>query len=313
MAADPRYDKVPDGGTFRAALASDLSGLTASGGFGPKGVSLDGNGNVVIGTAGQAGFVGVLVKNLPAYPRLGNIPGQTNLAVPIGGKAGDIVDIMTLGEITQMPSGTVAGTAYYAAADGTLTSNPADGPLVGWTVGADRLVVRVDVGGSAGGGFSGLKANGTAYANSVAETAVMTLQLDANEIVGGEVFSLEGWGVYSNTGTPTLICGIKLGGTAGTLLVATPAVTTVTGASNTPFAFDGKVNFHSATKATAKIKLDLATVTTDLDATVDLATSNGEITVDTTTAKTLGVDFTWGTASASNTLQVQGGYAKRVA
>src|ERR1700746_1913712 len=97
--ADPRYDKVPDGGTTRAALAADLSGLTASGGFGPKAVSLDSNGNVVIGTGGQSGVAGGLVKNLAQYPRLGNIPGQTNLAIPIGGKAGDIVDIMTVGEI----------------------------------------------------------------------------------------------------------------------------------------------------------------------------------------------------------------------
>lgn len=311
MAADPRYDKVPDGGTFRAALASDLSGLTASGGFGPKGVSLDGNGNVVIGTAGQAGFVGVLVKNLPQYPRLGNIPGQTNLAVPIGGKAGDIVDIMTLGEITQMPSGTVAGTAYYAAADGTLTSNPADGPLVGWTVGADRLVVRADVGGSAGGGFGGMTANASPIVNSVAETALQTLQLDANEVTAGSVYEFSGWGVYSNTGTPTATFNIRLGGTAGTLLAAA-IVTTPTAGANDAFRFNGSVNFHSATKATAIVRAEFSTHTTDVDV-LGLGSSNGEVTVDTTTAKTLGVDLVWGTASASNTLMLQGGYAKRVA
>lgn len=307
--ADPRYDKVPEGGTFRAALASDLSGLTASGGFGPKAVSLDSSGNVVIGTAGQAGFVGVLVKNLPQYPRLGNIPGQTNLAVPIGGKAGDIVDVMTLGEITSLAL--TAGTAYYAAADGSLSSNPADGPLIGWTVGGDRLVVRADVGGSAGSGFTGMTANSAAIANTVTETVLQTLQLDANEVTAGSVFEFSGWGVYSNTATPTATFNIRLGGTAGTLLAAV-VVTTPTAGANDAFRFNATVNFHSATKATAVVRAEFSTHTTDVDV-IGLGGSNGEVTVDTTTAKTLGVDLVWGAASASNTLQLQGGYAKRVA
>lgn len=310
---DARYDKVnPDVGLFRAPLAADISGVSATGGYGPVAVSLNASGQIVIGTGGQSSFAGVLCKNFPLYPRMGNIPGQVNIAVPIGGKAGNIVDVMTAGEITN-GAGWVAGTAYYAAPDGTLTTNAADGPMVGYTVGADRLVVRADIGGAAGGGFLGMVANQAAVANTVTETPLQTLQLDAGEVVAGSVYEFKGWGVYSTTGTPTVIFGIKLGGVAGTLLVATPAVTTVTGAANTPFAFEGTVNFHSNVAAVAKIKVDLATVTTDLDATVDLATSNGEVAVVTTTAKTLGVDLTWGTASASNTLQLQGGYAKRVA
>lgn len=146
MAQDPRYDKVPDGGTFRVALAADLSGLSASGGFGPKGVALNASGAAVIGTGGaNTDIVGVLVKSLPQYPRMGNIVGQTNLAVPIGGKAGDIVDVMTHGEIVGV--NLTPGTVYYAAADGSLTTTaPAagvNGVKVGFAVTADRLVVRV--------------------------------------------------------------------------------------------------------------------------------------------------------------------------
>lgn len=312
--ADPRYDKVnPDVGLFRALLASDLSGVSASGSYGPVAVSLNASGQVVIGTGGQSGFIGVLVKNFPSYPRLGNIPGQPNIAVPMGGKAGSVVDVMTSGEITNPGAGYVAGQAYYAAADGTLTTNPADGPQVGFTVGSDRLVVRVDIGGAAGGGSSGLTANQTAIANSAAETQMLGIPLSANEVQAGSVYEFKAFGVYSNTGTPTIVAGLRLGGVAGTLLVATPATATVTGASNTPFSIEGTVNFHSATKAVARVRAEFATVTTDVDATIVLATSNGEVTVDTTTAKTLSFDFTWGTASASNTLQVQGGYAKRVA
>lgn len=146
MAQDPRYDKVPDGGTFRAPLAADLSGLSAGGGFGPKGVALNASGQVVFGTTGaNTDQIGVLVKNLPAYPRMGNIPGQTNLAVPIGGKAGDIVDVMTHGEIVGV--NLAAGTHYYLDSAGALTTTaPAAGVnaiQVGFTVTSDRLVVRI--------------------------------------------------------------------------------------------------------------------------------------------------------------------------
>lgn len=140
-----RYDKVdPISGSFRAPLAADLT-FNADGEFGPTVVSLDANGRAVVGTAGQSGAVGVVVKNVPKYPSLGNIPGQVNQAVPIGGLAGDIVDVMTSGEIVDV-DGLAAGTTYYAAADGSLTATaPVAGTnafRVGHTVEANRLVVR---------------------------------------------------------------------------------------------------------------------------------------------------------------------------
>jgi hypothetical protein len=141
--ADARYDKVnPDVGLFRAPLAAAINSgsVTATGGYGPVACSLNASGQVVIGTAGQSGFVGVFVKNFPLYPRLGNIPGQPNLAVPIGGEAGAIVDVMTAGEINNV--NLTAGTKYYAKSDGTLSTTSTDGPLVGWTVEATRLIVR---------------------------------------------------------------------------------------------------------------------------------------------------------------------------
>jgi hypothetical protein len=307
--ADPRYYKVPDGGTFRAPLAADLSGLTSAGGFGPKAVWLNTSGQAVFTeAAGNTSVVGVLVKNLAQYPRLGNIPGQTNLAIPIGGKAGDIVDIMTQGEIVQL--GLTAGTNYYAAADGTLSSNPADGPMIGWTVTSDRLVVRCagDVNVNRGGG---LTANGVTVANTVTETSLQSYQLDANEIIGGEIFELELFGIYGNTATPTATINIRLGGTAGTLLAAA-IVTTPTAAANDAFRVNARVNFHSATKAVATVRSEFSTHTTDVDV-VGLGGSTAEVTVDTTTAKTLNMDLVWGAASASNTLTVLGGSARRIA
>lgn len=144
--ASARYDKYePIAGGFRAPLAADLT-FDAAGHFGPKAVSLNASGQVVVGTAAQSGCVGVLIKNVPLYPNMGNIPGAVNAAVPIGGKAGNVVDIMTAGEIVSIP-GLVAGTTYYAAADGSLTATPpvagTNSTIIGFTVEADRLVVRV--------------------------------------------------------------------------------------------------------------------------------------------------------------------------
>jgi hypothetical protein len=143
--AGARYDKYdPINGGFRAPLAADLT-FDASGHYGPKVISLNTSGQVVEGTASNSGGVGVLVKNVPLYPNLGNIPGAINAGVPIGGKAGNVVDVMTQGEIVSIP-GLVAGTSYYAAANGTLTATPPATGVNGWKVGhtveADRLVVR---------------------------------------------------------------------------------------------------------------------------------------------------------------------------
>lgn len=136
-----RYDKYePIGGGFRAKLAADLT-VDSEGSTGVKAVSLNASGQLVIGTAGQSGFVGVFVKNVPFYPNLGSIAGQANLAVPIGGKAGEVVDVMTSGEILDV-AGLVAGTRYYATSAGGLSTTVVAGALVGWTVEATRLVVR---------------------------------------------------------------------------------------------------------------------------------------------------------------------------
>jgi|SRR5882672_5966176 len=140
-----RYDKY-DGvtGGFRGVLAADLT-FSAAGEFGPKAVSLDATGKVVVGTAAASGFVGLLVKNVPLYPNLGSVLGAVATGIPVGGRAGEVVDIMTDGEIVDVP-GLAAGTKYYANADGTLGTTNTLG-FIGWTAevqgnGLFRLVVR---------------------------------------------------------------------------------------------------------------------------------------------------------------------------
>jgi hypothetical protein len=126
MALGAHYDKYdPFSGGFRAPLAAALASPDPNV---VTGVSLDANGRVVTGTAGNSGGVGVVVAH-------------RDMA------AGEIIDVMTNGEIVDV-AGLVAGTTYYLAANGTLTdAAPAagvNGYKVGHTVEADRLVVRFE-------------------------------------------------------------------------------------------------------------------------------------------------------------------------
>jgi hypothetical protein len=146
-----RYDKYdPISGGFRAPLAADLTPNTA-GEFGPKAVSLNASGKVVVGTAGTTGLVGILVKNAPHLPMGATTASWAtagyNAAAPIGLKAGDIVDVMTNGEIVDLAAagitGLAAGQPIYTTAAGDLTNVATGNTKVGYTVEADRLVVRV--------------------------------------------------------------------------------------------------------------------------------------------------------------------------
>lgn len=142
-----RYDKYdPISGGFRAKLNAALT-LTEGGFIGA--MSLNASGRAVVGTAGQSGLVGVCVKNVargPVGPWGTSLNGGTpNPYAPIGAQAGDVVDIMTNGEIVDLdPDDFPAGSKVYAAANGVISTDDAAGAIqVGWTVEAGRLIVRV--------------------------------------------------------------------------------------------------------------------------------------------------------------------------
>lgn len=124
MALGAHYDKYdPVSGGFRAPLAAAIADVDPNV---VRAVSLDANGRVVVGTAGNSGGVGVHVAHKAMA-------------------AGDITDVMTAGEIVDV-AGLTAGTTYYAAADGTLSAVALAAGVNGWKVGhtveATRLVVR---------------------------------------------------------------------------------------------------------------------------------------------------------------------------
>jgi hypothetical protein len=134
------YDQVePHVGIVRAPLAANLT-FDANGQMGPLAVSLDANGKVVVGTQGQSGMIGVLIKNVPVVPA-GRFTAAQNVNNWMGGRAGDVVDVMIQGQITDVP-GLAAGSIIYAVpATGVLTTVLTGNVRVGFTVEATRLVV----------------------------------------------------------------------------------------------------------------------------------------------------------------------------
>jgi len=131
-----RYDKYdPISGGFRAALAADWADADTNE---PYAVGLDTNGRVVKG-AGTTGIVGVLVVDGQLSPT------GTRISLK---KAGDIVDVMTAGEIVDctLSDGSTAldpGTPYFGVlATGLLSATAADQPAIGFAVDTQRLVVR---------------------------------------------------------------------------------------------------------------------------------------------------------------------------
>lgn len=128
-----RYDKYnPKVGGYRAPLAADWPANKVEH---VVGVGHDANGRVVVGS-GVTGVKGVVVLTKAR-------------------KAGEIIDVMTAGEIVEFgpsDSGSDAGvdfgtaaTEYFSDAAGVVTDTSATGSFyVGHTVGAQRLIVRVN-------------------------------------------------------------------------------------------------------------------------------------------------------------------------
>jgi len=120
-----RYDKYqPESGGFRARLAAAWAAADGT----PVAVGLDVNGRVVPG-AGNTGIIGVVVL-------VGNHKA-----------AGDVVDVMTSGEIVEVGdtgfTGRAAGIAVYGVpGTGALTNVATANIKIGHMVENDRLVVR---------------------------------------------------------------------------------------------------------------------------------------------------------------------------
>src|ERR1700752_929876 len=78
---------------------------------------------------------------------------------------------------------------------------------------------------------------GTALANSTTLTDIspggntlgQAYQTQPAQLYPGMMIRFKAWGIYSTTGTPTLLLGIYYGGVAGVALAVTAATTTASG------------------------------------------------------------------------------------
>jgi len=169
---------------------------------------------------------------------------------------------------------------------------------------------------------------GTALANSTTETSLFTLTSIAPQLVGnmaqaavassiaipsipsgflalGTGFSGNLYGTIATTGTPTLRVRVVLKNSAGTV-VYTLADSTATSLSAITGTTELVVNFDAVCSATgtsgAMIGRIAVTYGTSATANTVIKAVATSVTVDTTQAYSLDVLATWGTASASNTL-----------
>lgn len=130
-------------------------------------------------------------------------------------------------------------------------------------------------------------------------------QILGGQLQGGAQIRVRGWGVMSNTGTPTVILGLYYGAVAGTALAVSTAKTTTTAMANWPFYFEyqGRVTVGGTTGAI--MGLGKWWLPTSLTARSEFAwpeTAPASVAIDTTINKMLTLGVTWSASSASNTV-----------
>ena len=157
-------------------------------------------------------------------------------------------------------------------------------------------------------------ASGAALASSVTLTDISPapqLILPANYLVPGSRYCVRGEGVFSNTGTPTLLLGVYIGGVAGAAIAASGAITTITAATN--WTWHIQTMFTVRTVGTTGtifpghgfLRMP-ASLTTFQAEYVIPATAPAAVTVDTTAAKAITIGAQWGTSNAANTITCHG-------
>lgn len=193
-------------------------------------------------------------------------------------------------------------------------ATPAGGPQLYATGGVMTYVnpqglVNTIVGSQGGLATAGI----TTVGNSASEAVLQTMSLPANDAVAGAVYKMVGWGAYSDTGTPTLAWGSRLGGVAGTSLSTIAATTLGSGVSNLAWKAECLLNFLSATTAQVYMEVLLGTSNSTNATTVLTSTPSAATTVSLTSTKAWVLTVTFSAASASNTISLLGGWSERIA
>ncbi len=159
-------------------------------------------------------------------------------------------------------------------------------------------------------------ASGVAVANTTTETILFpNITIPANFMQDGRTIRIRAVGQYSNTGTPTMIFTVRLGGVAGTVICKTAACTTPSGVTAAMWDLDVIITTRSNGSSGTVMGNGIARVFAAVAGTVASATGEGLVTpmtaggvvtpatatVDLTADQALSVTLTWSAASASNT------------
>lgn len=161
------------------------------------------------------------------------------------------------------------------------------------------------------GSQGGLTAAGTAITSTTSETVLQSMSLPANDAVAGSVYKMVGWGVFSSTGSPgSTVFTSRLGGVAGTSLVATANITLGTSLTSAQWRHETLLNFLSPTTVVCMTELVINSAVAGA-ASAYLAASTSAVTVSLSSAKSWVLDVTPG--ASGNSIQLLGGWTERVA
>lgn len=162
------------------------------------------------------------------------------------------------------------------------------------------------------GGVTQAQSTTVTVANTAAVTALQSYTVPAGDPVAGAIYNLYGYGIYSDTGTPTLAFTAYWGGVAGTSLTTFTSAALGSGVTNVPFVYEVAINFRTATSAVANINMNLGTTAAGASSNY-VITSTAPVTVTSNVASAMTVGVTWSAASASNTISLLGGWVERIA
>lgn len=148
----------------------------------------------------------------------------------------------------------------------------------------------------------------TTVANTTTETVVGTYTISANQPVAGSVYRMVAFGNISNTGTPTITWRARIGGVSGTLLCGLGPTTPSTGSQSSK---EVRLSLEVVCLTTGSSGTWFGLMTEQRNwhdsgtvSTVQINSSDGAVTRDTTASNSLVITAQWGTANASNTMTI---------
>lgn len=200
---------------------------------------------------------------------------------------------LTLSNQAAAPATPVGGAVAYASG-GVLTYINSQG-LVNTIVGSQ----------------GGLTAAGAAITSTTSETVLQSMSLPANDAIAGAVYKMVGWGVFTSTGTPgNTVFTSRLGGVAGTSLVATANIALTASLTAAQWRHETLLNFLSPTSVVCMTELVINSAAAGA-ASAYLAASTSAVTVSLASTKAWVLDVTPG--ASGNSIQLLGGWTERVA